>query len=127
MMGAKWLTITKLRRALRSGGCLQGKRHARAMLERGYTIRCHVAHPPTMIDEIADTQRWFGKVPPKTRRLCVFGRWNPVKQVRFGRIKQLRPVAGRLAQQSAEGAHGDWDHRDFEPMPGTPAWENRDN
>ena len=115
-MNPKWLTITKLRRALRSGGCLQGKRHARAMLERGYTIRCHVAHPPTMVDEIADTQRWFGRVPPKTRRLCVFGRWNPEKQIRYGRTKILRPVAGQLAQQSAIGQRNEWEVKDAEPI-----------
>ncbi|KKL90457.1 hypothetical protein LCGC14_1904510 [marine sediment metagenome] len=115
-MNAKWLTITKLRRILRRGGCLQGKRHARASLERGHSLRCHVAHPATMEDEIAETQRWFGKVPPKTRRLCAFGRWNPVAQIRYGRTKLLKPVAGRLAQQSAIGDQETWDIKDAIPV-----------
>ena len=127
MIYTKWLTITKLRKVLRRNGCLQGKRHARAMLEYGRTIRCHIAHPPTMEDEAAETQRWFGRVPPKTRRLCVFGRWNPEKQIRYGRIKILKPEAAVLARQSAEGVTDDYDDRDYEPIPDTPAWNHRDD
>ena len=94
------------------------------MLNAGYAMRCYVAHPPTMDDEVAATQRWFGRVPPP-KRTHSFGRWRMA--IRFSRTKRLRPLAGRLAQQSAVGKHEDWDAHDFEPVPGTPAWENRDS
>lgn len=123
-MDAKWLTITKLRRALRPGGCLQAKRHAKAMLEVGHTLRCYVAHPPTHDDEVAASQRWFARVKPSTRRTNAFGRWD--MKIRIGRRRTQKGATAALAVESTVVGHGVRDHeRSLEPVPGTPAWRHR--
>lgn len=75
----KLLTITKLARVLKhTHGCLYAKKHARAMVAEGRILECIDAHPPTWEDELADTQRWFPKTPPSTRKTHALagGRWN---------------------------------------------------
>ena len=125
-MHAKWLTKFSLRRLLRQGGCLQSKRHARAMLEAGHPLRCHEAHPPTMEDEIGgrDTrgERWFIKVPRATRRLMKS--WQMTGRTR--RSRKLRPQAARWAHQSAVGTHEvNTTMRNFNPVgiPGPQYWK----
>jgi hypothetical protein len=92
VIGAKWLTITKLRSKLRPGGCLQAKRHARAMLEVGHPLRCYVAHPPTTDDEEADAQRWFIKVPTSTRRTHALSRLPKQGRNKRSRVTDEAPV-----------------------------------
>lgn len=101
MLPDRWLTMTRLRRELRRGGCMQGSRHARAMLTRGHAASCHAAHPPTPEDELAARQRWFVRVPRATRRLFT-RRWQKTSTQR-SRPMRTFALAGEFSPRVAEG------------------------
>jgi hypothetical protein len=107
-----WLTNQKIRLILHAIGCLRPKLHAKACLEAGRSLRCYVAHPPTWEDEVAAGQRWFIRLR------------NPITKPGWGdtlggnkRVRRLKPVASRLAHESAEATHEvDTTMANFRPM-----------